>query len=309
MKYPIQNIEDVLELTHFDGGKFKVNSLMEAEQFCKSLAVGHYENFPVGSLLISKKFRNHIFNLYAFARVADDIADELTGIAKELRIEALNNYEKLLLDNSYLEAKEGNPIFLALHQSMKGKNLPALPFQKLLIAFKRDINFEQAQNFEDLEDYCSYSANPVGEIVLRIFGLYNDITEKLSNNICTGLQLVNFCQDLSRDLKNKRYYIPSEILVQYKLDNENLQDEKNSVILTECLRDIYDYTEKFLILGKSLIKHLDNFRFRMEMKATIEGGMIIQDKLRRLGTDVIRIRPKLTLVDLIKIFFRTFYYK
>ncbi|MGA2297038.1 MAG: hypothetical protein ABSG15_05770, partial [FCB group bacterium] len=74
MKYPIQNIEDVLELTQYDGGKFKVHSLKEAEQFCKSLAVGHYENFPVGSILISSRYRNHIYNLYAFSRIADDIA-------------------------------------------------------------------------------------------------------------------------------------------------------------------------------------------------------------------------------------------
>jgi len=174
---------------------------------------------------------------------------------------------------------------------MREKNLPALPFQKLLIAFKRDINFEQANNFEDLENYCSYSANPIGEVVLRIFGLYNETTSKLSDNVCTGLQLVNFWQDLSRDIKNKRFYIPSEILAQYGLDKDNLQDEKKSAIFMECLRDIYDYTENFLILGKSLIKYLDNYCFRMEMKATIDGGLLIQSKLRKLGADIIFTRP------------------
>jgi len=305
MKYPIQNIENVLELTQYDGGKFKVHSLKEAEQFCKSLAVGHYENFPVGSILISSRYRNHIYNLYAFSRIADDIADELTGLPVETRIEALVHYEKLLLDESYLDKKEGNPIFLALHQSMKEKNLPALPFQKLLIAFKRDIVFKQANNFEDLEDYCSYSANPVGEVVLRIFDLYNEATAKLSDNVCTGLQLVNFWQDLSRDIKINRYYIPSEILARYGLEKDNLQDEKKSAIFMECLKDIYDYTEKYFVSGKSLIKYLDNFRFRMEMKATINGGLFIQSRLRKLGTDIINIRPKLTTGDLIKIFFKT----
>ncbi len=285
--------KELSELTTKNGGTFEVNNVESAYSFCKHIAAEHYENFPVGSFLIPAKFRKHFFSIYAFARIADDIADE-SGDKIEDRIKALDDLNNLLTDKDFKEFKKGNPVLMALHNTLKDRQIPYEPLQKLLIAFKRDILFKQPESYEELEDYCSYSANPVGEFVLRIFGLYDELTADYSNKICTGLQLVNFWQDLSLDLPKNRCYIPVKVLQKYGLNKENLHDNKNSAKLLDCLCELYNYTGEFLSSGSGLIEYLKYYRLKAEINATIKGGQKILNELRNTGTNVLYKRPSLS---------------
>ncbi|MBK9249876.1 MAG: squalene/phytoene synthase family protein [Ignavibacteria bacterium] len=231
------NTEELLELTTESGGRFSVISLEAAQEFCKKIATSHYENFPVGSILIPKKFRNDFFSVYAFSRVADDIADELASQGQLRQLHALNRFEKLLADMSVSKVQEGNPIFIALKHTREIRKIPIEPFQNLLTAFKQDVRFQQPVTMHDNISYCQYSANPIGELVLRIFGLWNTKTAPLSNSICTGLQLANFWQDISRDKHNGRIYIPQRILSDYEFDlKDNLVNGRNNTNFTNVLK-------------------------------------------------------------------------
>ncbi|MDA3844706.1 MAG: squalene/phytoene synthase family protein [Candidatus Kapabacteria bacterium] len=299
--------EDLTDLSKPDGGKFKVNSLNEAQEFCRKLAAGHYENFPVGSVIIDRNLRPDYFSVYAFSRTADDIADELTHLDKTELISVLDNYRDLLYNEDFDSSESGNPIFIALRHTTEKHDIPAAVLEKLLTAFKRDINFSQARNLDDHLDYCNYSANPVGELVLRIHGAYNSKTAPLSDKICSGLQLVNFWQDLSRDIKIGRHFIPNDLMSKFELTKENLFDENNSAKLKLCLNELYDYTESLFEEGRELIPHLPGFRLKKEIAVTIKGGMRILNKSRSLGSEIIYRRPKLNGIDIASILFRAFF--
>jgi squalene synthase HpnC len=313
----IVNKEYIADLTKKSGGFYGVKTLDAAYDFCRRITLGHYENFPVGSVLIPKNLRKNIYSIYAFARVADDIADEIQG-DEDLRIGYLENLAGLVLrSDDFLESESDNsdfkggknPILWALADNLAEKDLPKEPFLRLLDAFKRDIKFVQAKGFEDLEDYCSYSANPVGEIILRIFGLFDEKTKLFSDAVCTGLQLVNFWQDLSVDLTRGRCYIPQNLLQKYELEINDLQLNEKSVNLRRCLDEIYDYTEEFLRKGRGLVNYLDNARLRTEIKATILGGQQLLKKVKYFDTKIFVYRPRHSKLDIIKILFMIIFSK
>ncbi len=297
--------EELFELTSLDGGRFKSNSVAEGYDFCRKLAVSHYENFPVASILLPKDQRHHVFAVYAFARIADDIADELTELEKEKRIEALIDYDEILTRSIVAGEDLFNPVFLALRHTMQVKMIPPIPFQKLLTAFRRDMEFKQPQSIADLTDYCFYSANPVGELVLRIFNIFNAKTSYFSDNICTALQMVNFWQDLSVDLQKGRLFIPDDILKKYGLQKENLHDKKYSHKLSKVLKELYDTTENFFETGKEIIQYLKPLRLKKEIEVTIDGGETILKKIRDLDVGILNKRPKLNKIDIFRIFSRS----
>lgn len=299
-------LEEEIKLTKADGTGFDARSLDEAYDFCKSIALGHYENFPVGSILIKSSLRKHFFAVYSFSRVADDLADEPSeSVSSEDRIEALNHFEALLASPTEIQ----NPIFLALRDTMSRFSIPREPFSMLVEAFRRDVDFRQAETWVDTIDYCRHSANPVGEIVLRLFGAYSPITAPLSDDICTGLQLVNFWQDFSRDLPNNRFYIPLEILDKYGVTNDTLLLEENEQIQGEIVVEICDFAQSYFDRGKALIWHLDDFRLRMEIAATILGGQAILNKVRASGKSVFAHRPSIGKLEMIGILARSLFIK
>jgi hydroxysqualene synthase len=319
--------EELYELCQKDGGRFQVYNITGAYEFCKKVTVSHYENFPVASFLIPENERKYIYAVYAFARIADDIADELQNENKNDRIKALdqlsNNLieiEKILLlkkNNKEIKKQSSsglydcglNPILAALGATMLDKSIPIKPFQKLLIAFKKDIQFVQPISIQDVIDYCFYSANPVGELILRIFNIDNPQTIVLSDNICTGLQLVNFWQDLSIDIKNDRCYIPQKILKKYNLNKDNLHDTKNSRNLKNCMDELNELTEDFFHEGKPLINHLKPRKLQLEIIATMLGGLIMLHKIKKLQSNIIFNRPKLNIFDIMLIALKTILYK
>lgn len=295
-------LEEEIKLTHATGTGFDTDDLAEAYRFCKSIALGHYENFPVGSVLIKSSLRKHFFAVYSFSRVADDLADETsTSITPEERTHALNRFEALISEPSSVL----NPIFLALRDTMNRFAIPLEPFSRLVEAFRRDVCFRQAENWADTIDYCRHSANPVGEIVLRLFGEYSPTTAPLSDAICTGLQLVNFWQDFSRDLPNNRFYIPLEVLRKHGVTNESLLLEANEPVQEQIVKEICVFSRDFFDRGKALVGHLNDFRLRMEIAATIMGGQAILKKVSSSGKSAFTSRPSIGKFEMAGILLRS----
>jgi squalene synthase HpnC len=254
--------------------KYDVNTLDDAYLFVKKIAKGHYENFPISSIFVPKKLSKFIFAIYAFARIADDIADEISMTNPAEALILLNQYENCLFH--CLNTNEiTNPIFLTLKDTIIKNNLPMDLFKCLLTAFRRDINFKRAENLEDLFNYCNYSANPVGELILRIFREDNNETIFYSNKVCTALQFINFLQDLSIDLNRGRNYFPKEL----------------SEINEKSLNKYITIIQNLLTEGKNIIKLIHNFRLRNELRLIIFGGQMMLNKIKKNGMKLLLNRP------------------
>jgi squalene synthase HpnC len=305
----ISSRNDIFSLLSDDGGKFGVESLEDSYLFCKNVTNKHYENFPVGSIIVPSSHRNYFYSVYTFSRLADDIADELTEDTADIKVNALIKLSSLIKEFSPKFGKLNNPLLWALSDTINKKKLSFEPFEKLIKAFIMDSEFVQPVTMQDNIDYCRYSANPVGEIVLRLFDNYNDTTAPLSDSICTGLQLVNFWQDISEDIKKNRIYLPVEILQKYDIDEKSLFCNPPQDKLDACLQEIYDYTEKFFIFGKDLVKHIENKRLKYEVAITNDSGLRILQKVRKSGNSIIHSKPKLSKIDFMMILIRIFFYR
>lgn len=278
----LKSLSHLEEFSDLYSPKFDNYSLKDAYYICYLIAKNHYENFPVGSILIPKKLRKNFYSIYAFSRFCDDIADENHLLSREQRIQILSTFQDYLKKFNTLEKHSNHPILLALVDTLQTKLLPAEPLIRLLEAFKMDVNFQQPSSWQDLLDYCHHSANPIGELVLRLFNEWNSVTEPLSNNITTSLQLINFWQDLSIDKANNRNYIPKE-----------LSHEK--------VDELIDYTEKILNLGIDLPSYLKTKALKLEVIVINEAAKIMIQKERKLGSRLFTERPKLNKIDYFKI--------
>lgn len=282
----------------------KQMNIDEAYNFCKRITLQHYENFPVGSFLIPKSKRKYFYSIYSFSRIADDIADENFIETQEDKILSLARMDELvnLIDT---DAEIKNPIFLALRDTNRNNRIPAEPYKKLLKAFKADVNFIQPNSWQDNLNYCDNSANPIGELVLRLFDNYDENIKPYSDAICTGLQLINFWQDLSRDLKNGRNYIPVEVFAKFEINNNSELFDANSEKINECLKECYEFTENFYKFGKNIVKFIKNFRLKVELIITYEGGLKILNQSKKMELEILKERPKLRKSDFIFIFLKS----
>src|SRR5277367_3418028 len=205
-------------------------AIADAYEECTKLAQAHYENFPVGRL-VPREMRPHVHAVYAFARYADDLADEgYAGSAKaqgardvmtlEERLAALDGWERQLV------SPPGTPglhfIFIALHETIRELDLPRGLFTDLLSAFKQDVVKRRYANFAEVLDYCRRSANPVGRLVLLLHGHREEELHLLADHICTGLQLANFWQDVGVDLEKDRIYLPEDDRAAHSVTEEQL---------------------------------------------------------------------------------------
>jgi squalene synthase HpnC len=294
--------KSLLELTLLSGGSFACSNIDEAYQFCHKIAAAHYENFPVGSILIPRDTRKYFYSVYSFARIADDIADELAFSDTEQRVAALQSFLGIL-DSTY-DATLTNPIAMAVRDTMKAKDVPIEPFEKLIAAFISDIRFVQPATFHESLSYCSNSANPIGELVLRLFGEYNPETKLYSDAICTGLQLVNFWQDISVDVPKGRIYIPKDICDKYSLDFSDFPNNLDDKKFEESLAEIYNFTNNFFSFGKNLINCLIAKRLKLEIAITFESGLKMLEKLKKLEINVKHKRVTLNKGDFPTIFYK-----
>lgn len=303
--------EELKDLSNINSELFSVNSLSESYLFCQKLSNEHYENFPVGSFLIPSKIRKHFFAIYSFARLADDISDEFIEIKNIERTKVLNQLSISLENiNEISHSTKKNPILLALNDTIEKFKIEKNTLNRLLIAFQKDIdrenlNFEtQINDYDDLINYCNFSANPIGELILNLYFENSNINIENSNKICTALQLINFWQDLSIDLKNKRYFIPQELINIYDLNKESLLLPKENINFDKCLSELFNYTEATMFSGKVLIASIKSLRLRIELAIIYEAGLYILGKCRKLGTNLIDTRPKLSKVDYLFIVFK-----
>lgn len=270
----------------------------EAYRYCRNKALKHYENFPVATLLIPKKFRKHIYAVYSFARYADDIADNPDLTEKE-KIALLNECDEMLIE-------PGNDlIFCALNDTIKKFNLPLEEFKKLLKAFRQDVNRQKYETINELLEYSSCSANPIGRILLKIYGIRNyESAEQYSDYICTALQLINFLQDVSVDLKFGRIYIPGETIRKFGYSYENLIAQNENIEYAALIKHLTDYTKELINKGKKLIGFVKG-RFRYELKLIIKGGEMILKKIESMEYKTLTRRPALSFFDKINVLFFT----
>ncbi len=265
-------------------------------------AGSHYENFPVISFLIPRNLRKHIAIIYQFARNADDFADE-DNLTSEIRIKKLNTFEK-----NFVEALKGNyknNFWEALENTIRIFNLTPQYFSDLLTAFKQDIAQHSYETKQDLMNYCKYSANPVGRIILEFFDIRDAESFEYSDAICTALQLTNFYQDISIDYLKSRIYIPKEDMRKFGVTEKIFELKENNSNFKKLLNYEITETEKLFREGKKLLNKLP-LKLKYEITWTILGGEKILRKIKKNNYNVFHRRPTLAKKDFIEIFFRSF---
>ncbi len=266
----------------------------ESLQFAKN----HYENFPVVSLLIKKDLRKYIAVIYRFARTADDMADE-GNFTPEKRMDMLNAFEEKL--SSAIKGNFTTGFEEALFHTINHKNLSPEHFFNLLTAFKQDVCKKCYENFDDLLNYCRYSANPVGRLVLELHGIRNDQAFSLSDKICTALQLTNFYQDTLIDYEKGRIYYPSDEMEKFGVDKKIFDLKENNLNFSKLLKFNIDRTRRLFKEGKELTAYL-NGRLKYEIKWTILGGAAVLRKIENNNYNVFQERPSLSKIDFALIF-------
>lgn len=281
--------------------------IISSFKYCEQIAKEHYENFPVASFLLPKAKRKYVYAVYAFARAADDFADEpgiLGGIEKRLAL--LDEWNGKLKD--CYNGKTYDPIFIALKKTVDDNKIPIEPLENLLKAFKQDVVKSKYQRFDELLDYSKNSANPVGRLVLMIFGCHDEEFFKYSDKICTALQLTNFWQDVNVDLVNQRVYLPEEDMKSFGYSYDDLFKRKYDERFTKLMELEVSKTHEIFEEGKKLLEMTANSddkdlrKLSKELKLTWLGGTEILKKIKAINYDVFNKRPKISTIDKLSIF-------
>ena len=268
---------------------------------CERLAQSHYENFPVASRLLPRRMRPHVAAVYAFARGADDIADEGVATAGE-RQERLHAWQRRLHDavaaghGGDASARDEDLVFVALGHTIRSLDLPLSLFDDLLSAFGQDTMTTRYASWRDVLDYCRRSANPVGRLVLRIAGYRDDDLERSSDALCTALQLTNFWQDFGRDWRAGRLYVPRDVSTAAGAREDQLD---GSVLPPEWIRALgacVDFTAARYAEGRRVCDATRG-RLRYELRLTWLGGRRILDRVDAQRAALLRQRPVLGAAD------------
>jgi len=254
--------------------------LAQAYQHCQDIARNHYENFPTASRLLSADLRPAVAAIYAFARHADDIADEGDALP-ETRLKQLDAWETLLErceNNSSID----QPIFMALADAIHKHRLDIEELNNLLIAFRMDVTIHGYATLDELLFYCKHSANPVGRLMLQLHGMHKTEAFYCSDKICSALQLINFWQDLSIDLPRGRCYLPESWLAESGLTARQLLDgDVDDQMLKPVLHKAIRETRQLLEDGLPLLAMIP-FRLRLQIAATIYGGRTMLNNIEQL---------------------------
>ncbi len=272
------------------------SSLQQAEQYTRWLATHHYENFIVASVFLPRRLRQHFYNVYAYCRWADDLADEVAEPAKAL--ELLNWWGEELR-----QCYAGSPrhaVFIALHATIETFQIPIQPFSDLLTAFRQDQTVRRYATWSDVIGYCRYSANPVGRLVLYLCGYSDDERQALSDFTCSALQLANFWQDVSRDLDKDRIYIPGEFMAAQGLTEEDLFrrrfDSRYAALMRDLVQRTRELFEKGLPLARTIAPNL-----RVDIELFSRGGLAVLDAIETIGYNTLEQRPSLTSATKLKL--------
>jgi hydroxysqualene synthase len=282
---------------HITGRAWSVD---DAYGYCESLARSHYENFPVGSILIPKPLRKHFYSVYAFARTADDFADEgyAESYSKMERVELLEEWGEML--SEACRGRASHPVFIALRETLGEFDLPVTLFEDLLSAFRQDVTENRYVTFDQLLDYCRRSANPVGRLILLLFGHTDAGLHSWSDDICTALQLANHWQDVAVDLAKDRIYVPAEDLSKFGLSIDDLKSLQPGEGFAELMRFEVNRTRELFDRGKPLCERVSG-RLGIELRAVWLGGRRILELIEQNDYDVFTRRPVITSVDKLRI--------
>lgn len=265
----------------------------------------HYENFPVISFFIKKKLRKYVAIIYQFARQADDLADE-GDIRPEERINNLEKYESQL--NDALKGKSSEGFWKILKFTIDKNLLIPENFRKLIVAFKQDVIKKRYSSFEEVLGYCKNSANPVGRLILELHQLNDENLKLYSDKICTALQLTNFYQDVSIDIKKDRIYISQNELDKYGISEKEIYEGQFSNNFKELLKYQVQRTEELFNDGRNLLNYLP-IRLRFQILVTIKGGEGILNKIKEIDFNVLENRPTLSKLDFIKLFLSAVFFR
>lgn len=265
-------------------------TLADAQRYTRDLALGHYENFSVISLLLPKRLKQDFSNVYAFCRTADDLGDEVPD-----REQALNYLQRFREDTEACFGGEGrSPLFVAMGLTIRKHNIPIQPFLDLIDAFEQDQRINRYDNFEQVVDYCRRSADPVGRLVLYMCGYGDERRQHLSDRICTALQLANFWQDVRRDiLERDRIYLPQDSMHQFGVTEEQIQAGRCDDNYRSLLRFEVERTARLFDDGEPLLDLLDG-RIRQQVALFSKGGRAVLDAIRRQNYDTLSRRPSLS---------------
>jgi len=258
------------------------------------MSVGHYENFPVASLLLPAPARRAVALVYRFARSADDIADEGSD-APAVRLEKLNGYRDELRSIAGRRAP-AQPLFRELAEVVRDHGLPLDLFEDLLDAFGQDVTRKRYTSYPELLDYCRRSANPVGRLLLHIFKRTTDPDLAQSDAICTALQLINFWQDVELDFAKGRIYLPQDEMARFGVGERHLAEKRCDDAWKALLAFQAKRTRELMLSGAPLGRRLPG-RVGLEIRATVQGGLRILEKIRGVDYDVFRRRPVLRPLD------------
>lgn len=262
--------------------------LDQAYRYCEDMVRSHYENFPVASWFLPRDRQHHLFAVYAFARSADDFADEARYEGR--RLELLDEWEHHL--DASLEGRANHPVFVALAETVRACALPVEPLRHLLEAYRMDVERSRHADWDALLHYCSRSANPVGRLVLGVFGHHDPALLPLSDAVCTGLQLANFWQDVAVDLEKDRIYLPADALQRHGVTETSLRNAEVGTEFQALLQEMIARTREIFEQGRELPARLRG-ALSFHLRLVWLGGNSILDRIEECGYDVFRRRPAL----------------
>jgi squalene synthase HpnC len=263
-----------------------------AEAYCRKLATSHYENFPVVSWLLPQELHQHFYNVYSYCRWADDLGDEINDPTESLTLLDWWRNELLACYAGELQ----HPVFIALKPTIDQFAIPQQPFLDLISAFEQDQTIREYESFEQLRDYCRRSANPVGRLVLHLCRQHDEQNVTWSDSICTGLQLANFWQDVERDYKIGRIYLPREDYQRFGYQREDFEARRINDSFLDLMKFEVDRARKFLTDGLPLVEKLPG-RLQIDIDLFARGGLKILDRIEAIGYRVWETRPKVTKLD------------
>jgi squalene synthase HpnC len=275
---------------------------VSVQQASLAHAKSHYENFPVASILLPKALREPISLIYSFARQADDFADE-GDLTPEQRLALLNGFkEELDLIQAYI--KPNTDFFITLGDMIRSRQLPLEPFYDLLDAFSQDVVKARYENFGEVMDYCRRSANPVGRLLLHLYGKATPHNIGLSDAICSALQIINFLQDVAIDYKKNRIYFPQDEMRKYNITEQHIANANGSNPAWGIFMEFNINRARRLLQSGAPLGLILTGRIGLEMRSIIAGGERILYKLHQSRGDVFKQRPVLTKKDWIYILYR-----
>ncbi len=258
------------------------------------MQVDHYENFPVASILLPRRLRKPVAAIYHFARAADDIADEGESSDEE-RLNQLDAF-RAELDRIASNETPKMPLFQNLSSEIKQYALPLQPFYDLLDAFSQDVVKKRYENYAELFDYCRRSANPVGLLLLHLYGEATEINIAYSDAVCTSLQLINFWQDVAKDYAISRIYLPLDEMALFDVSESQIEEGIVDENFKNLMKFQTDRARELMLHGSPLGSILKG-RIGIEMRMIIAGGMRILDKLKTADYDMYHRRPVLRPFD------------